>query len=63
MRDLKYPVFAVLTRSPTDEQRETHDHMPLILPESAIDEWISPDGESNKVVDKALTELVIEKAS
>ena len=61
-RDLKYPVFSVLTKTPTDDLREIHDRMPLILPESAIDEWISPNGEPNKVVDKAVTELVIEKA-
>ena len=36
--------------------------MPLILPESVIDEWINPDGDPNEVVDKAVTELVIEKA-
>ena len=63
MRDLKYPVFAVLTREPTDDLREIHDRMPLILPESAVDEWISPDGEPNKIVGKAITELVAEKAS
>ena len=61
-RDLKYPVFAVLTRTPTDDLRQIHNRMPLILPVSAIDEWISPDGEPNKVVDKAVTELVVEKA-
>ena len=63
MRDLKYPVFAVLTREPTDDLREIHDRIPLILHESAVDEWISPDGEPNKIVGKAITELVAEKAS
>ena len=62
MRDLKYPVFAVLTRTPTDELRQIHDRMPLILPENAIDEWISPSREPNKVVDAAVTDVVIEKA-
>ena len=61
-RDLKYPVFAVLTRTPTDELREIHDRMPLILPESTINEWISLDGEPNKVIDAAITDVVIEKA-
>ena len=59
---MKYPVFAVLTRAHTDELRQIHDRMPLILPERAVDEWISPDGELNRVVDKAVTDLVIEKA-
>ncbi|MEE3450834.1 MAG: SOS response-associated peptidase family protein, partial [Acutalibacteraceae bacterium] len=62
-RDLKYPVFAVLTRTPTDDLREIHDRMPLILLESEIDKWISPDGEPNEVVAKAVTDVVIEKAS
>ena len=61
-RDLKYPVFAVLTRIPTDDLRQIHDRMPLILPKSAIDEWISLGGKHYKVVDKALIELVTEKA-
>ena len=62
MQDLKYPVFAVLTRAPTDELRKIHDRIPLIPPEIAIDEWTRPDRQPNKVVDRALTELVIEKA-
>ena len=60
---MKYPVFAVLTREPTEELREIHDRMPLILPESAVDEWISLGSEPNKIVGKAITELVAEKAS
>ena len=55
-------MFAVLTRAPTDELRQIHDRMPLILPENLIDEWISPSGEPNKVVDAAVTDVVIEKA-
>ena len=47
---MKYPIFAVLTLSPTDALRKIHNRMPLILPESAMDEWISPDGNPNKVV-------------
>ena len=62
LNDFKYPVFTVLTRAPTNELRQIHDRMPLILPYSAIDEWISPNGKPNKVVEKALTELVTEKA-
>ena len=30
---------------------------------NAIDEWISPSSEPNKIVGKAITELVAEKAS
>jgi len=35
--------------------------MPVILLESSVDEWISPDGEPDKVVQRAVTEVVIEK--
>ncbi len=63
MRDLKFPVFAVLTRAPADELRRIHDRMPLILPNNAVDERIRPDGEPDKVVDKEVTEVVVEKAS
>ena len=61
LRDLKYPVFAVLTRIPTDDLRQIHDRMPLILPKSAIDEWLSPDSEPNKAVERVVTEVVVEK--
>ncbi len=61
-RDLKYPVFAVLTKTPTAKLQEIHDRMPLILPESAIDEWISPDGEPNKIIETAVSDFIIEKA-
>lgn len=36
LQSLKYLVFAVLTKAPTDELREIHDRIPLILQESAI---------------------------
>ena len=41
-RGLQYPVFAVLTKPPTKDLERIHDRMPLILPESAIDDWIRP---------------------
>ena len=39
------PVFTVLTREPSGEVSQIHDRMPLILPESVIDEWITPSNE------------------
>ena len=56
------PEFVILTREPGEGIRFLHDRMPLILPENAIDDWISPDSEPNKVVEKAVTDVVIEKA-
>ena len=60
-RDLKYPVFTVLTREPGEELKKIHDRMPLILPESAIDEWIDPKMKAEDVIGKSVTEMVIEK--
>lgn len=60
-RDLKYPVFAVLTTEPTEELSKIHDRMPLILPCSAIDEWTKPDNKPEEIVKNALKDLYIEK--
>ena len=61
-RDLKYPVFAVLTKEPTEALSKIHNRMPLILPSSAIDEWTKPDNKPDEIVKKALMDLYIEKA-
>ena len=57
----RYPTFVVLTRKPCDAVSEIHDRMPVILPESKINEWIAPDGEPDRVAKTALTDLVVEK--
>ena len=62
MRDFKYPVFVVLTRAPTDELRQIHGRMPLILPKSVVDEWISPDDEPDKGVERTVKEVIVKKA-
>lgn len=61
-RELKYPVFTVLTREPSEELRKIHDRMPLILPGETVDAWISPTSDPDRVVEKALTDMVAEKA-
>lgn len=57
----RYPTFVVLTRKPCDAVSSIHDRMPVILPESKIDDWIAPDGEPDKVAENVLTDLVLEK--
>ena len=57
----RYPVFTVLTTEPTEKMRELHDRMPLILPESAINDWIRPGGDPFWVTKLALTDLLIER--
>ena len=60
-RDLKYPVFAVLTKKPTEALSKIHDRMPLVLPSSAIDEWTKPDNKPEDIMEKGLADFFIEK--
>jgi putative SOS response-associated peptidase YedK len=57
-----YPVFAVITKPPTEELSRIHDRMPLILPEDKIDDWISPDNDPDALIGYALTDMIAEKA-
>ncbi|MCR5032244.1 MAG: SOS response-associated peptidase, partial [Lachnospiraceae bacterium] len=54
------PVFAVLTREPSEELSHFHDRMPLILPEEMIDNWISPQAVPEDLMKYALTDMVYE---
>ena len=56
-----FPVFAVLTREPTDELRRIHDRMPLIMPKDLIDDWINPEAKAEELVRYAITEMMAEK--
>ena len=60
-RELTYPVFTILTREPSEELRKIHDRMPLILPSSAIDDWINPKSDVDNLLKLAVTDLVAEK--
>ena len=62
-QDLKYPVFSVLTREPTEELKKLHDRMPVMLPENLIDDWIRPENKAADLVRYAQTEVFIEKAA
>ena len=57
---VKYPVFTVLTREPTEDLRKIHDRMPVLLPEQSVDEWISPKSDPEGVAKTALTDMVYE---
>ena len=61
-RGLKFPVFSILTREPSEEIRFIHDRMPLILPKDAVKAWIRPDRNPKEIMSSALTEMVFEKA-
>ena len=59
---LHYPVFTILTREPSTELLKLHDRMPVILPESAINDWIRPDSHPEEIIKNALTDMVMETA-
>ena len=60
--DMQVPVFSVLTREAAGIVKDIHDRMPLILDKENVKEWIRPDGDPSAIVEKALTNIVFEKA-
>ena len=58
----RYPVFVVLTQEPCKAVSAIHDRMPVILPESAIDDWISVGGIPEETIKSALSDVTVEKA-
>lgn len=61
-RGLSFPVFAILTRIPTEELSAIHDRMPLILPKGMVEEWIKPDSAPEEIIKTALSDMIIEKS-
>lgn len=57
------PVFVVLTREPDEEIRFIHDRMPLMLPESLVNEWIRPDVRPEDLIGRAVTGMIFERAA
>ncbi len=56
-----YPVFTILTTEPTKELAEIHDRMPVIMPGTAIEEWIRPDADPNLLLPHRVTDMVMER--
>ena len=56
------PTFVILTRAPAEDLFWMHDRMPLMLPETEVRGWISPDGKPENFLPLALTGTVWEKA-
>jgi putative SOS response-associated peptidase YedK len=56
------PMFSILTREAAGTVRDIHDSMPLILDKDNVLDWICPNGEPSAIVEKALTNMVFEKA-
>lgn len=41
--DMRTPCFSILTRDATDGIKEIHGRMPVLIPKSRIEEWLSPE--------------------
>ena len=59
---MQVPVFAVLTRESIAPVRTIHDRMPLILGKENLQEWIRPDSDPASISDRALTNMIMERA-
>ena len=57
------PCYVVLTREPSEEIRFIHDRMPLILPETYVDDWIRPDTKPEEIIKAAQTDILYERVS
>ena len=56
------PCFVILTRDPGENLRFIHDRMPLILPESAVQDWIRPETRPEDLLLLARTDLLFRPA-
>ncbi|WP_295095540.1 SOS response-associated peptidase family protein [Ruminococcus sp.] len=59
---MQVPMFTVLTREAAGTVKDIHDRMPVILGRDTLMDWIRPDGDSFSITEKALTNIVFEKA-
>ena len=59
---MQVPMFTILTREAAGTVRDIHDRMPLILDKEDVKEWIRPNGDPRSIAEKALTNMVFEKA-
>ena len=55
-------MFTVLTREPSEELKNIHDRMPVVMPEDAIADWINPEKNAEELIPLALSEMMAEKA-
>ena len=60
---LQVPVFSVLTRDAVGELRGIHDRMPLMINKDDAEDWIKPNGSPGDISKRAITNVVMEKAT
>ena len=59
---MQVPVFSVLTKEAEGAVRDIHDRMSLILDKDNVLDLIRPNGNPCIIAEKALTNMVFEKA-
>lgn len=59
---MQVPMFSVLTREAAVTVRDIHNRMPLILDRDNVLNWIRPNGDPSAIVEKALTNMIFERA-
>lgn len=59
---MQIPMFSILTREAAGSVRDIHVRMPLILNKEDIKAWIRPNGDPSTIVEKALSNMVFERA-
>lgn len=47
----------ILTRAASKSVAAIHNRMPVILPQKALAEWLSPNGQANTILDTALEQM------
>ena len=55
-------MFSVITRESVEPVSSIHDRMPVILDKENVKEWIRPNGDPSTIVEKALSNMVFERA-
>ena len=59
---MQVPMFTVLTREAAGTVRDIHDRMPVILDKDSLQDWVRPDGDHSDIVEKALSNMVFDRA-
>jgi len=58
-----FPVFTVLTMSPSEEVAKIHDRMPVIFSKSQIENWINPKSNPKELLAFAIKDMYTEMVS
>ena len=56
------PMFSVITREAVEPVRSIHDRMPLMLKQEDVREWVRPNASPSDIVERALTDVIMEAA-